>query len=211
MRSSISALRRCLVVAAIALLTLLPVVPTDAIFIGALLTRFFSNLFLNASCQSGLTSMGQFAGCTCSVSNRRGVRKADFSCSIDLAQCLVEPNLFCIDGGFKGSVDFGSLPFLGLANSIDGCFEFTSGPPTETNEFGTFNKLCLSLDPRRSNRLSGCDVTIGGEECSKCDVCDSGQGITFSCANVDIGGPSYPAFVAGPEVTKCMRLNLTPA
>jgi hypothetical protein len=183
---------------------------TDATIIQFLLYRFLSRLFLDVSCQSTLRTLGDFDRCSCQLDNRlTGTSNADFDCSIGLAQCLVEPNLFCIEGDYEGQVEFGFLPFVGLSSSVKGCYNFNSGPPIELSDFGAFREICLEVDPRTGSRVASCSVTIGGEQCSKCEVCDSGQGITFSCANVDIGG-SFPAFVAGPVVTKCIGLNLAP-
>jgi hypothetical protein len=186
-------------------------VPTaDATIIQLLLYRFLSRLFLDVSCQSTLRTLGDFDRCSCQLDNRlSGTSSADFDCSIGLAQCLVEPNLFCIEGDYEGQVEFGILPFVGLSSSVKGCYNFNSGPPIELSDFGAFREICLEVDPRTGSRVASCSVTIGEQQCSECDVCDSGQGITFSCANVDIGG-SYPAFVAGPVVSKCIDLNLAP-
>jgi hypothetical protein len=114
-----------------------------------------------------------------------------------------------VDGDYKGQVEFGILPFVDLSSSVKGCYNFTSGPPIELSDFGAFREICLAVDPRSFSRLASCSVSIGGQACARCDVYESGQAITFSCANVDIGA-SFLAAVLGPVVTRCIGLNLYP-
>jgi hypothetical protein len=91
---------------------------TDATIIRILLYRFLWRLFPDA-CQYGLRFLGnKFESCTCQLDKTlRGTNSADFSCSIPLAECLVYPNLFCVDGDYKGQVEFGILPFVDLSSA----------------------------------------------------------------------------------------------
>jgi hypothetical protein len=148
-------------------------------------------------------TLGDFERCTCRLDNTL------FSCTILRSQCLSAPDFFCTGGDYAGQVEFGILPLVGRSSNVGGCYTFNSGPPIELNSFGAYREMCLTVDPETESTVSLCSVTIGGEDCSKCEVCASGQSITFSCANVDISGPC-PTFVAGLVVSQCIGLNLAP-
>jgi hypothetical protein len=204
------------IVGSVVLLVAAPTV--DAFFIQFVLHRLLAVVLWNRACQTALTQLGRFADCTCDIANTGlQVGSGDFECSIQESQCLVPPNLYCVQSGgggvgdFAGQIEFGLVPTVALATKVRGCFNFDSGPPMDTGNFGAFRKLCLTVNPRRSTELASCSVTIGGQQCSKCETCNSGQGITFSCANVDVGGGTLPAFVPGPEVSTCIHLGLTAA
>lgn len=204
-RSHISSMNRLYILFFCA--SLLPLV--DGFFILPLVYRILSNLFLNTACRQALLRLDSFPNCDCAIKRRSGSVTADFSCSIGPAKCLVDSNVFCVQGDYDGTIDLGLTGLVGLSSNINGCFDL-SGPPPELSDLGKFDELCVSVDPTFSGGLSDCSVTIGGEDCVTCNVCPSGKDITFSCANVDIGG-SYPAFVAGPVVSNCTGLTLAPA
>jgi hypothetical protein len=188
------------------------VAPTvDAFFIQFVLHRLLSAVLWNRLCQKALTQLGRLDDCSCDIANTGlQVGTGDFECSMQASQCLVPPNLYCVQGGgdFAGQIKFGLVPAVTLATKIKGCFNFDSGPPIETGNFGAFRELCLTVNPRRSTELASCSVTIGGKDCSKCETCNSGLGIAFSCANVHVGR-TLPAFVPGPEVSTCIHPGLT--
>jgi hypothetical protein len=130
----------------------------DAFFIQFVLHRLLSVVLWNRLCQNALTQLGRFDDCTCDIANTGlQVGSGDFECSLQASQCLVPPNLYCVQGGgggdggggdFAGQIKFGLVPTVALATKIKGCFNFESGPPIETGNFGVFRELCLSVDPR---------------------------------------------------------------
>lgn len=176
----------------------------------------FFDSAIQSACDAGTDSLGitDLLDCTCESQFDLFTFFTTFSiggraqCDLIDNACLID-NFFCGDSSVVFDVVAGGQ---GIAGDVDACFSIDSGLPS--NLLGvigipTAYEVCLNAETDGTT-LSACSLTLNGNACSSCSICDNGITIEGDCSNLDLAFGILPFEVPGPVFDTCLLTTLTP-